>query len=155
MITRSYTCLNRNCLNEFDSTEDHPPCPNCGGLRVKWLPRPVAIGRVAGSIDKDVRALADTYGMADINSPQRDRAATVTRAQPTGPVLPFQASQGWNMSLPAACLARNGASYCEPVNYGALPPLQQKVPGPQWKPNLPRPVIEYAHRPKGGLPNVS
>src|SRR5262249_39389150 len=143
------------CLAEFDSDGDHPPCPNCGGLRVKWLPRPVAIGKVAGGIDRDVRELADTYGMSDIRSPQRDRAAVVTAPSVGQPAagLPFQPTQGWGMNLPAQALMGNGSSVCSPVKFGALPPASQKVTGPQWKPREPTPVLEASHRPEEGLPN--
>ena len=79
MIARTWGC--QNCRVSFDSYEANPPCPNCGCVRVEWVPGRLNIGGTSG-IDKEVRSLADVYGMNDVNTPSPSR---LNRAMPSAP----------------------------------------------------------------------
>ncbi|HEX8809797.1 MAG TPA: hypothetical protein VF760_12470, partial [Xanthobacteraceae bacterium] len=69
MIFRTWICLNRNCLRENTVADaDHPPCPYCGGARVKWLPKPVAtMSTRTRNIDATVAELQQTRGNRNYN----------------------------------------------------------------------------------------
>ena len=45
MIAKSWACLNRNCLNTWNTFADRDPysCPSCTGVRIKWVPKSIAI----------------------------------------------------------------------------------------------------------------
>ncbi|HZP77542.1 MAG TPA: hypothetical protein VFB45_15465 [Pseudolabrys sp.] len=76
MVTRTYACLNRNCRNEFDSEANHPSCPRCKGLRVKWVPKGFAIMKKAPGYDATIRTLTDRAGLTNMNEPRHgERAA--------------------------------------------------------------------------------
>ena len=114
-ITRTFVCLNRNCQRENTTSEDHPPCPACGGLRVKWVPKPFAISRVAAGVDQTVKeitnndSLAGDLGIApmtNINTPVRGEPA---RARDWINEAPGNAGLGYRgISLPDACLQGQG-----------------------------------------------
>lgn len=111
MIVRTYSCLNRRCRHEFNSTGDHPPCPQCRGLRVQWVPRPFAIrSQQTNKADATAAALAADFGMSDIRTPMRDRAAKAAPA-PAGKGNVFEPQKGWRVNLPDAVL-NEGAAYC-------------------------------------------
>lgn len=122
MIIRTYSCLNKNCRNEFDSAADHPPCPRCRGRRVQWVPRPVAINSArTASIDKTARELAADFGMTNYRSPEFGKPAIV--AKPTaGPAtgdLPYEPMKGWRMNMPASALSGGGHAVCGPTGVTA------------------------------------
>jgi hypothetical protein len=72
MIIRSWACLNRHCLHSWDGEGDHPPCPECRGIRVKWIPRPFAIkSEKTKAVDRSVAQLTSVYGDKDYRSPRR------------------------------------------------------------------------------------
>ena len=76
MPTRTFLCLNRNCLTEFDSQAEARYCPRCRGNRVRWVPKPVAIMSGATKrADETVRNLATDFGMTNVNSPVRGQRA--------------------------------------------------------------------------------
>ena len=102
MPTRSWICLNRRCVAEFDATDNNPACPNCGGVRCKWVPKPVNIARgVATRVDRDVQGLAEDYNLTNFNSPQRGRKAAMTPAS-TAQTHTFapKSMPGWAGALP-------------------------------------------------------
>ena len=70
MIYRTWLCLNRYCLHENTVADaDHPPCPACGGLKVKWLPKAVAIKSArTNSIDNTVAPIGrSTKNLANMS----------------------------------------------------------------------------------------
>lgn len=122
MITRTYSCLNRRCQTEFDATADHPPCPRCRGLRVQWVPKPVAINSGATrQIDHTAARLAADFGMSNFRSPSRGKPASLAAAP--APVSAernvFEPMPGWRINLPAAALSGAGAAVCAPTGVTA------------------------------------
>jgi len=155
-ITRSYVCLNRNCQHEHTSADDYPPCPRCGGLRSKWLPKPFAISRVAAGIDQTVKEITnnDSIGrdlgtpMTNFRTPERGLPARMRmpiNEMPGNPALPYR-----GLKLPDACFQGRGNSYCGTT--GQTAPLRDSQYGFMGKPaaqsNLgnPTPVFEARHR---------
>jgi hypothetical protein len=71
MINRTLFCLNKHCRHEFTMAtqgEAHPPCPRCGNLHVRWVPKPVAIrSQATQKIDATV---AELVGQKNMNSPR-------------------------------------------------------------------------------------
>jgi hypothetical protein len=119
-ITRTFSCLNRNCQTEFDSSEDYPPCPRCGGLRCKWLPKPVAINSGAtAAIDLTARQLAEDHGLTNFNTPQLGRPAVNLPAMNGETAGSFEPMPGWKINLPAAALSGGGTSVCMPTGVTA------------------------------------
>lgn len=91
MISRHWRC--NACAKGFHSYDVNPECPHCGCVRVSWMPAAVNIGKHA-AVDRQVRSLAENYGMSDIAdvSPSRnDRAMPkVVQSPPAdGPVREF------------------------------------------------------------------
>lgn len=119
MIIRTYSCLNRRCTYQFDSTENHPPCPRCGGLRVQWVPGKFGI-RTAGTVKADnaARQLADDFGLTNFNSPRRGEPAMPKHAAPPPPQngsgISYEPQKGWRVQLPEQVL-QTGSSYCAPT----------------------------------------
>jgi hypothetical protein len=161
MIYRSYCCLNRRCAHEYTSTDDHPPCPRCGGLRVKWLPKPfsIASGRTA-DIDATVAGLVEQAGITNYNTPVRGQPV-MQRTGPTGaPVDNLQfapkAMPGWGVNLPAQCLHGQGQAYCAPTGVTAKLKnaeyqfVDKAVPASKSLGAASQ--IEGSYRPKGGIP---
>jgi len=155
MVIRSYTCLNRNCRNEFDSSEDHPPCPRCRGLRVQWLPRPVNInsrGRAA-AIDKTVRELVEAHGMTDFRSPQRGESVMKRPTPPpSGEAHAFEPQPGWRINMPDSAMQGRGHAVCATTGVTAkvAVPFDRAVPASKTLGAASR--IEGSYRPKGGIP---
>ena len=126
MIIRTYSCLNRNCRHEFDSDGDFPPCPHCRGLRVQWVPRPVAIRSSAmASIDATARQLAADYGLTNFHSPEFGQPAVRKSVQPQlqknierGPNS-YEPAPGWRIDLPASALTGKGHAVCAPTGVTA------------------------------------
>ena len=80
MLSRDWQCLNRSCGQIFHSYEKgNPECPQCGCVRVSWVPGGGHIGKAAPGIDRTLRTLAADYGMTNINSPSPSR---LNRAMP-------------------------------------------------------------------------
>jgi len=69
MIIRTWACLNRNCRNEWTADGDHPKCPKCGALKVKWVPGGFAIMKKSPGYDKTIRSLTDHAGMTNMSDP--------------------------------------------------------------------------------------
>ena len=162
-VWRTWNCLNRRCRNTFNAQEDFPPCPRCGGLRVNWIPRPVAVHGASAqnrkTIVNEVEEQARAAGIDQIRSTMRgDPAATrVTINTAVGgrtSDLDYEPVSGWKVRLPAQALSgRSGASVCAPT--GMTAPLKNAdynyIDKVQPVNHLrgPTPVIEAAHRPKG------
>lgn len=104
--------------------KDHPPCPRCGCLHVKWIPR--TTGVISGktqNIDRTVKELVAQSGDKNYNSPRRgERAAP--RLNPTvtpGRTMKFAPTDapgaGWALDIPTA----NGVplTYCGPTGVTA------------------------------------
>lgn len=83
MIIRTWGCLNRNCRNEWTGEGDHPPCPKCGALKVKWIPGGFAIVKKSPGYDKTIRQLTDRQGLTNINDPRAGERAAPRAAVPT------------------------------------------------------------------------
>lgn len=163
MVIRSWACLNRHCLNQWDGEGDHPPCPKCGGLRVKWVPRPVAIrGERTKEIDRTVAQLTATYGDKNYRSP-RSRESMAPKLNPTptagksmtfAPKLP-PGMEGWRTEVPLDQSGRPVA-ICAPTGVTAPLPikgLEAKVPQNQkLAAATPATRVEASHRPPGGIP---
>jgi hypothetical protein len=162
VIVRSWACLNRHCVNVFDMADaDFPPCPRCGGLRVKWVPRPIAIkSEKTKQIDRTVTQLTETYGDKNYRSP-RKHEATAPKVNPTvtpGKSMTFSPAgmPGWKTEVP---LDAKGApaAICAPTGVTAsltVKGLEKKVPVDKRSPTShgSRPKYEASWRPPGGVP---
>ena len=73
-VLRSWCCLNARCKAQFDAWDPNPECPQCGCVRVSWIPGGGHVASMRG-IDAQVRQLASSYGMKDINSASPSRLA--------------------------------------------------------------------------------
>ena len=82
-VIRSWQCLNGRCSKEFESWEPNPSCPSCGGVRVNWIPGGGHVAGTSRAADAELRTLADTFGMTDINTARRGE-----RAKPALPSAP-------------------------------------------------------------------
>lgn len=79
MISRDWMCLNRRCGFTFHSFEPAPECPECGNVRVHWIPGGGHIGKEAPRMDRELRKLSDQFGGMNFNSPSPSR---LNRAAP-------------------------------------------------------------------------
>jgi hypothetical protein len=126
MIIKTWACLNRHCVNVFDSTAgDYPPCPRCGGIRVKWMPRALNIkSEKTAMTDRDVRDLQKVYGDRNFNSPRRGESAApkVNPVTTPGKTMRYAPAgvQGWAAEVP---IDRNG----NPVAYCATSGVTSKI----------------------------
>jgi hypothetical protein len=126
MIYRTWFCLNRHCKYEFTMADaDHPPCPRCGGLHVKWIPGTTGI--ISGktrAIDATVKDLqARNPQGVDINyqSPRRgERMMPRINPVTNGRSRKWSPQAGWNIDLPET---PNGQLYnqsiCSPAGITA------------------------------------
>lgn len=161
MIIRTWACLNRHCLNVFDGDTDFPPCTACGGIRVKWVPRPVAIlSEKTKQVDKTVAQLTATYGDKNYRSPRRHES-TAPKLNPAvvpGKTRRFEPAgmAGWAADLPLDA-AGNPVAICAPTGVTAKLPIAQtgqKVPMSKASPGPTgsTPRYEASYRPPGGVP---
>jgi hypothetical protein len=85
-IIRSWLCLNARCHRQFDSWEANPSCPACKCVRVQWVPGGGHVSGTASAADAELRKLADNFGLTNINSAERGRAAKqVATSAPSDP----------------------------------------------------------------------
>jgi hypothetical protein len=134
MIDRYWGC--KNCRNVFQSYEANPPCPECGCVRVEWVPGKLNIGNSSG-VDKEVKTLAEVYGMADINTP------SVSRSPRAAPVVNQPASCGhvhhWGGGFTSVVPPNLERSFCAPcptsvtgkVTVGNALSRSKSIDGPQ------------------------
>lgn len=80
-IVRTWKCQNQRCGCEFESGEKVAVCPACGNVRVEWVPKGGNLMGLAREADAELRKLADTFGLSDINSARRGE-----RSKPALPV---------------------------------------------------------------------
>jgi hypothetical protein len=160
VIIRSWCCLNRHCVHQWDGEGDHPPCPRCGGLRVKWIPRPVAFkSERTKEIDRTVSQLTATYGDKNYRSP-RSRESMAPRINPvpvSGKTMRFTPTGmvGWSADLP---IDQNGnpVPVCTTTGVTAKLPIQgleAKVPQNQKLAKAtPQTTYHARWQPPGGIP---
>lgn len=129
MIIRTWACLNRHCLHVFDGDGEHPPCVRCHGIRVKWVPRPVAIlSDATKKADRTVAQLQSAYGDKNYVSPRRNErmAPKVNPIATPGKTISFEpkASPGWKTEVP---LDQNGSpvAFCGPTGVTAKLPISK------------------------------
>lgn len=139
MKSRDWHCLNEKCGLEFHSWEDgNPPCPECGCMRVSWIPGGGHIAGVSRSADKTLRMIADQHKLTNLNSPSHSR---LNRAMPRAPqhrtVDGYTHHFGMGLSSP---ISTEGA-ICGPssspvdvrgkVRVGMKSDKSQTMPGPE------------------------
>src|SRR5579872_3379042 len=83
-VLRTWQCLNGRCSGQFEAWEANPECPKCRGVRVQWMPAGGHIAGAAKDADRELRTLADQFGLGDINSARRGE-----RAKPKLPPQPI------------------------------------------------------------------
>lgn len=69
-VIRTYSCL--HCGREFDSWDKMPECPDCGNVRVQWVPKGGHIAGVSRRGDAEFKALADVFNLSDLKSVNRE-----------------------------------------------------------------------------------
>jgi hypothetical protein len=162
MVIRSWCCLNKNCVHQWDGEGEYPPCPRCGGIRVRWVPKPVAIrSEATKKIDMTVNQLVSTYGDKNYRSPRTHEsvAPRVNPVQTPGKTQRFQPAgmAGWAVDMPVDA---NGqpVSVCAPTGVtaklpiaadrlGVKAPLSKASPSPTGS----VPSYEARHNPPGGV----
>jgi hypothetical protein len=123
--------LNRHCVLEFTVEGEQPPCPRCGGTKVKWLPRPFAIrSEATRKVDATVAEVVAVQGDKNYASPVRgERMAP--RVNPT-------LGAGLTMTPSGIPVDRNGNPqfYCGtvPVTAATVASLPPPAPGKTFKP---------------------
>jgi len=136
MIIRTYSCLNRYCRHEFDAEGDFPPCPRCRGLRVQWVPKPVAIRSASMKrIDTTARELAADFGLSNFQSPRFGEPAVKPAPQKTGENY-FEPMKGWRINVPDAALAGQGHALCMPTGVTAKIKVDPNAGGLTENPNF-------------------
>ncbi len=147
-------------MNVWDGEGDHPPCVRCGGIRVKWVPRAVAIrSERTKEIDRTVSQLTATYGDKNYRSPRRHES-TAPKVNPVatpGKTRRFEPMTGWAVDLPLDA-AGNPASICAPTGVTAKLPIAADKLGTRTpvdkrsaSPTGAVPHYEAVHRPPGGI----
>lgn len=139
MISRNWQCLNRRCGTTFHSYEKgNPECPQCGCIKVAWVPGGGHIGKVAPSADATLRSLATDYGMSNMNSASPSRQ---NRAMPRYEGATADPGLGVKHFAPgfSAHVSPNGATCSpslSPVNLKGVQPVGRSfspsgtIPGP-------------------------
>jgi hypothetical protein len=97
-VLRTWVCQNARCGKQFDAWADFPSCPQCRCVRTAWLPAGGNIIGAARTADRELRALADAYGMTNMNSDLRagERAMPALKQTPAAaPVHPQQFAPGF------------------------------------------------------------
>jgi hypothetical protein len=163
VIFRSWFCLNRHCRHEWTEADaDHPPCPRCGGLRVKWIPGTTGIisgkTKAIDATAKDLIARNPQGVNINYQSPRRgERMMPKVNPVPTGRSRRWQApgQAGWAIDLPET---PNGQlynqSYCAPA--GVTAKLSTAVGTPRgahkWAATGTGAVPRYEARHRGKVP---
>lgn len=161
MVIRTFQCLNKRCVRQFDAWESNPACPACGCVRVQWVPGGGHIAGVAKAADAELRALADIFKLPDINSAERGRGAKrIVTQNPVDPksAPPMQFGPGFAAVVDpnrARTSENPSGAQCVPsaahVDFRAKVPMgtalshSRSVPGVHTAT-----VIDASHRPRGG-----
>jgi hypothetical protein len=154
-VIRSWQCLNAaRCGHEFNSWDRNPSCPDCGCIRVQWIPGGGHIAGTAKACDAELRNLVDVFKMTDVNSAQRGERAMPKIPQPVNPGRSqpnMQFGPGFtspivrdNAGLPVAtCLpSTSTVNFKARVGTGTALPHSRSVPGVHAAT-----AIEASHRP--------
>ena len=89
MISRDWRCLNDRCGETFHSfANDNPPCPQCGCVRVDWVPGGGHTMGLAPRMDARLRSIADQHGFTNLNSPSHSRLNRSAPKVHTAPITP-------------------------------------------------------------------
>jgi hypothetical protein len=163
MVNRTWFCLNKWCRHEFTMADaDHPPCPRCGGLHVRWVPKPVAIKSAATQkADATVAQMQQQYGDQNFNSPRRyERMApqvnpTVVpgKTQRFAPASPLP---GFALDVPVGPSGAIEQAYCGPT--GVTSPVSAQIGARAGTTRVGGSRLgvggrfEGVHRPPGGIP---
>jgi hypothetical protein len=152
--------LNRFCIHQWDGEGEHPPCPRCGGIQVKWVPKPVAIkSEKTKQVDRTVAQLTATYGDKDYRSPRRHErmAPQVNPSVVAGKTMDFtpKGFSGWTTKVPVDANG-NPHAICAPTGVTAKLPIQgleKRVPVSKASPSTTgsRPQWEARHNPPNAL----
>jgi len=78
----TYRCLRQTCRTEFDSERPATCCPKCRGDRLRWIPRKVAIAKSSPGADRELRGIADAYGLTNLRSARAGESAAPQATQP-------------------------------------------------------------------------
>ena len=154
VIFRSWFCLNRHCRHEFTVADlDHPPCPRCGGSKVRWLPRTVGvISAKTQAIDATVKETLQVIGDKNYTSPRMgERMAPPLNPMARGPTKKFAPAPGWAIDCPVGADGNINQAFCAPagitakVNHGVGTKTQLRADSPSSTGMLPK--YEAVHRP--------
>lgn len=93
-ILRTWQCQNEACSAQFDAWENYPACPNCGNVRVSWVPKGGHIAGKSPGLDAELRNLVDAFKLTDLASAKEgERAMPALRSPassaPAGPQMQF------------------------------------------------------------------
>jgi hypothetical protein len=111
MISRDWICLNQKCRSSFHSFDQAPHCPQCGNVRVHWVPGGGHIAKVSGGYDRTLNALAALYGMTNLNSPSPSR---LNRAAPRADHPGSERYRGQHTFAPGFTANIYSKASCEP-----------------------------------------
>ena len=151
MISRDWRCLNGACGHVYHSFDKaNPPCPECGCVRVDWVPGGGHVMEMAPRMDARLRSIADQHGMTNLNSPSPSR---LNRAAPRLDVPPVSPHLGTVHFAPgfSAPVSEHGP-ICVPssshvnlrgkVAIGVARDPSSSIPGPSANA-----IVEARHRP--------
>ncbi len=140
MISRDWYCLNDRCGHEFHSFDPaNPPCPECGCVRVSWVPGGGHIMSMAPRVDRNLRSIADQHGMTNLNSPspsRLNRAAPRVHVPPISPELGIR-HFGPGLSAPVSAHGAICVQSSSPVDVrgkvqiGVARDRSASIPGPE------------------------
>jgi hypothetical protein len=151
VISRDWRCLNPECGNEFHSMDDaNPPCPECGCVRVDWIPGGGHLMKRAPSLDRTIRGIADQHGLTNLNSPSHSR---LNRAMPKAYAPPINPEAGLmsfgpgfsapiSLQGPVCVPTATPAQVRGSVQIGQRRSASTSVPGPSANA-----IVEARHRP--------
>lgn len=75
-VLRTWLCQNSDCGVEFEAGEPNPPCPDCGCIRVQWVPGGGhMLSASTRSADATLRRVASRYGLTNLRSARAGESA--------------------------------------------------------------------------------
>jgi hypothetical protein len=114
VISRDWHC--QHCNTVFHSFErTNPPCPECGCVRVDWVPGGGHIMAVAPQMDKTLRTIAEQQGMTNLNSPSPSRSNRAAPRLEVPPLSPELGVKHWGMGITSQ-FSRHGPVCVEAAN---------------------------------------
>jgi len=139
MISRDWRCLNERCGETFHSfANDNPPCPQCGCVRVDWVPGGGHTMALAPRMDARLRSIADQHRLTNLNSPSYSRLNRSAPKVQTAPITPELGIRhfGPGFSAPVAkdgCICVPSSSPVDirgKVQIGVARDRSASIPGP-------------------------